>query len=322
MNKTKIILLAIGGVAVVGTLALGYMIYSSWAAKGETDEELGYSEEEGRRLTGLAVYPSKESVKATEANGSAYDEWCKRATGLAAVGDHTPDAQTPASFKSFLTDEAKRYSEMPGTVAGHFVKSDFGFGFDEYVLKGALPAAADMPRLQREWYDVSAFLNLLVDAKASSVSELTFVREEAKQEQSGRGRKTAKTDDNTVKSDVTRFNIQFTASPVALVAVANAIAANPRFMVAESMSFVREQDEIAGKLGEKSAKPQENTGRRRGRRPANAAEAASGNEDAQTGIITDPAKAPDFKVTMRVAVYDFRTKSMPAATAEKKEESK
>lgn len=320
MNKTKIILLAIGGVALVGTLALGYLIYSSWSDKCEKDEELGYSEEEGQRLTNLAVYPSQAGVKATEANGKAYDEWCGLATGLAAVGDHTPDAQTPASFKSFLTDEAKRYSEMPGTVAGRFVKTDFGFGFDEYVLKGALPSAADMPRLQREWYDVSTFLNLLVDAKASSVAELTLVREEAKPEQTAKGgRKTAKAEaDESAKPDITRFNIQFTASPVALVAVANAIASNPRFIVAESMSFVREQDEIAGKLGEKSAKPQESN-RRRGRRTT-AAAAVAEEEKAQTGVITDPAKAPDFKVTMRVAVYDFRTKPVSAPVAEKNEE--
>lgn len=185
-----------------------------------------------------------------------------------------------------------------------------------------------MPRLQREWYDVSTFLSLLVDAKASSVSDLKFVRGEEKKEQPVKGKRNVKQEDEAEKPDITRFDIVFTASPVSLVSVVNAIASNPRFIVAETMSFVREMDEIAGKLGEKSAKPQETAGRRRGRRQMAAEASASENENAQTGIITDPATAPDFKVTMRVAVYDFRTKSKATAetetaeTEEEKEESK
>ena len=320
MNKTKITLLAIGGVALVGTLALGYLIYSSWSEKGETDESIGFLEDDARRLSSLKVYPSQESVRATDANRKAYADWCELATSLASAGDMRFETTTPASFKSFINDEAKRYSEMPGSVAGRFVKNDFGFGFDEYILKGALPAASDLPRLQREWYDVSTFLNLLIDAKASSVVELAFVKEAAKEAEDvspkNRKKKQKKAEDDSAKPDITRFNIVFTASPVSLVAVANAIAANPRFIVAESCSFVRDSDEIAVKLGEKTGKKQSSGRRRRGAEEA-APAAAEGEE--LTGPVTDPATAPDFKVTMRVAVYDFRTKSTPQ---EEKEESK
>lgn len=320
MNKTKIILLSIGGVALVGTLALGYLIYSSWSEKGESEEELGYLENDADRLSKLPVYPSPESVKATDDNRKAYAEWCELATALASAGDWKCDPTTPASFKSFITDEAKRYSELPGSVGGRFVRAEFGFGFDDYILKGALPTAADLPRLQREWYDVSTFLNLLIDANVSSVVELTMAKEEVKEEAKpakGKSRQ-RKTDEAAVKPDITRFNIVFTASPAALVAVANAIASNPRFIVAESMSFVRESDEIGARLGEKSAKKRDDSGRRR-RRPAVEENAAANEADEFSGAVTDPATAPDFKVTMRVAVYDFRTKAMPQ---EEKEESK
>ena len=316
MNKTKITLLAIGGVSFVGTLVFGYLIYSAWSAKGENDEEIGYLDDDAARLSGLDVYPSQEGVKATEANRKAYADWCELATAVASAGDMRFETTTPASFKSFINDEAKRYSELPGSVSGRFVKADFGFGFDEYILKGALPAAADLPRLQREWYDVSTFVNVLVDAKVSSIAELAMAREEVRDEQvsAKKKRKQKKTDDEA-KPDITRFNVVFTASPASLVSVLNAIASNPRFIVAESASFVRERDEISEKLGEKSAKKQEKKSRRRA-----AAEAESeGEGEKLSGVVTDPASAPDFKVTMRVAVYDFRTKSEPQ---EEKEESK
>lgn len=321
MNKTKIILLSIGGASLVGTLVFGYLIYSAWSDKGEKDEEIGYLEEDAARLSGLDVYPSQEAVKATDANRKAYADWCELATAVASTGDMRFEATTPASFKSFINDEAKRYSEMPGKVSDRFVKADFGFGFDEYILKGALPAAADLPRLQREWYDVSTFVNILVDAKASSVAELSLIKETAAEESAaparGKKKRQKKTEDE-VKPEITRFNIVFTASPSSLVAVLNAIAANPRFIVAESVSFVRERDEIGEKLGEKSAKKREDSGRRRRRAAAEEVSAEPENEKL-SGVVTDPVSAPDFKVTMRVAVYDFRTKSEPQ---EEKEESK
>lgn len=317
MNKTKITLLSIGGVALVGALVLGFLIYNSWSGKGEKDEEIELLEGDASRLTSLKVFPSQESVKATEANRQAYAEWCDLATSLASAGDMKFEPTTPASFKSFITDEAKRYSDLPGEIAGRFVKTGFGFGFDEYVLKGALPAAADLPRLQREWYDVSAFLNLLVDGKASSVAELALVREEVKEEAPVRGKKKAKKGAEVeFKPDVTRFNVVFTASPAALVSVLNGIAANPRFIVAENFSFARATDEIAMKLGEKTAKKQ--TGGRRQRRPL-AVDESSAESEEPIGSVTDPATAPDLKVTMRVAVYDFRTKSV---TQDEKEEAK
>lgn len=317
MNKTKIILLAIGGVSIVGVLVFGYLIYSAWSDKGEKDEELGYLEDDAVRLSGLEVYPSQEGVKATDANRKAYADWCELATGMASTGDMQFEATTPASFKSFINDEAKRYSEMPGKVSGRFVKAGFGFGFDEYILKGALPAAADLPRLQREWYDVSTFINVLIDAKASSIAELALVKEVNEDQSASKGKKKRKqkNTDEEAKPDITRFNVVFTASPASLVAVVNAIASNPRFIVAESVSFARESDEIAVKLGEKGAKKQE----KRGRRRAAAEAAAESDGEELSGVVTDPASAPDFKVTMRVAVYDFRTKSAPR---EEKEESK
>lgn len=318
MNKTKITLLAIGGVSFVGTLVFGYLIYSAWSAKGENDEEIGYLDDDAARLSGLDVYPSQEGVKATEANRKAYADWCELATAVASAGDMRFETTTPASFKSFINDEAKRYSELPGKVAGRFVKAGFGFGFDEYILKGALPSAADLPRLQRQWYDVSTFINVLVDAKASSITELSLAKEVVKEDQTaakGKKKRKQKNTDDEAKPDITRFNVVFTASPASLVSVLNAIASNPRFIVAESVSFVRESDEIAAKLGEKSAKKQEKKSRRRA-----ATEVAAESEGEElSGVVTDPVSAPDFKVTMRVAVYDFRTKSEPQ---EEKEESK
>ena len=322
MNKTKIILISIGGVAVLGALVLGYFIYDAWSTKSESEEELDYLNSEASRLTRMAVYPCQEGVAATEANRKAYDEWREATTELASVGDLKFDETTPASFKAFINDEAKRFQEKPGSINEHFVKSDFGFGFDEYINKSALPAAADLPRLQREWHDVSLFLDLLADSKATGVSALAMVRAPVEAEDASkksRGKKSAKAKDDEAKQpDVTRFEVVFSAGPEALVNVLNAIATNPRFLVAESMTFLRTPDELAERLGEKAQKAAESTGRRR-RRGAQVEETAAAEGEQLTGIVTDPAKIGDFKVTMKIAVYDFRTK---LEGQEKKEEAK
>ena len=319
MNKTKIILISIGGVALVGTLALAFMIYSALSAKSESGEELDYLESEAGRLTRMKIYPGPEAVKATEANRKAHEDWQQLAMALASAGDQKFEETTPASFKAYINEEAKRLADMPGTADGRFVKGDFAFGFDEYINKGKLPAAADLKRLQREWNDISVFLGILIDAKASSVTELQLVKAAAEEENAPkRGKKKAKKTDASAQPDITRFDIVFTAKPAALVKVLNDIAANPRFVVAESMSFTRTPDELADKLGAKTVKKQEG-GRRRRRSEAAAAEESGEDDSKLTGVVTDPASVTDFKVTMRVAVYDFRTKAEAAAENEKED---
>lgn len=317
MNKTKITLISIGGVALVGTLVLAYLTYSAFSAKSESVEELEFLGSEGGRLTRMKVFPGPEAVDATVANRKAYAEWTENAMALASAGDQRFEETTPASFKAFINDEAKRFADYPGSVDGHLVKGDFGFGFDEYIHKGKLPVATDLPRLQREWNDISVFLGILIDAKASSIVELQLVKQAVEEEDNTRrkGKKKAKKSDESAKPDITRFDIVFTAGAEALVKILNDIAANSRFVVAESMSFARVTDEIAGKLGEKGLKKQEG-GRRRRRSEAVAEEAASADGEAMTGMVTDPATIPDFKVAMKVAVYDFRTKAKPESEKE------
>lgn len=320
MNKTKIILISIGGVTLLATLALAYFIYSAISAKSENSEELEYLESEASRLTRMSVYPGPEAVKATDDNRKAFADWSELAMGLASAGDQRFEDTTPASFKAFINDEAKRYAALPGSADGHFVKGDFGFGFDEYIHKGKLPAAADLPRLQREWNDIAVFLGILIDAKASSVSELQLVKEEVKEEEPRRGKRKRqqKKTDEEAKPDITRFNIVFTANPDALAKIFNDIAGNARFVVAEEYSFLRSPDELADKLGDKSSKKQEAGGRRR--RRAETVQVEETTDDAKSiGVVTDPATVTDFKVSMKVAVYDFRTKAKPQPEKEEQE---
>lgn len=318
MNKTKIILISIGGVTLLATLVLAYLIYSAVSARGESSEELEYLESEAGRLTRMSVYPGPEAVKATDDNRQSIAEWSELAMGLASSGDQKFEDTTPASFKAFINDEAKRYAVLPGSADGHFVKGDFGFGFDEYIHKGKLPAAADLPRLQREWNDISVFLGILIDAKASSVSELQLVKEVKEEEpRRGKRKRQQKKSDDEAKPDITRFNIVFTASPDALVKIFNDIAGNARFVVAEEYSFLRSPDELADRLGDRTAKKPEAGGRHR--RRAVTIQDEETDDTKSTGVVTDPATIADFKVSMKVAVYDFRTKAKPQLEKEEQE---
>ena len=314
MNKTKITLLSIGGVALVATLALAYLIYGALSEKSENSEEIENLRSDADRLIRLKIYPGPAAVEATKENRKAYDEWYNLAHGLASAGDRKLEETTPASFKAFINEEAKRMSDLPGSENGRFVKPDFAFGFDEYINKGKLPAVADLKRLQREWNDISVFLGVLIDAGASSVFELQLAKAAVEEEENvpkrDKRKKKAKKDESADQPDITRFDIAFTAGAEAIVRILNDIAANPRFLVAESMSFGHSPDELAERLGAKTVQQKE-TGSRRRRRSERAAEQRRTEEDesAPTGVVTDPASAQDFKVRMKIAVYDFRTRA-------------
>jgi len=317
MNKTKIILISIAAVVALGTAVLAFLTYSAISARSESGEEAEFLETEARRLAGLKVYPGAESVKATEDNRKAYESWRDLALALASAGDQKFEETTPASFKAAINEDAKRIAALPGSIEGRFVRNEFGFGFDEYINKGKLPAAADLPRLQREWSDISTFIAILTDAKASSIVEIQMAKAPEPEEAAPRRTKGKAKAAETATRDITRFDIVFTASPEALIKVLNDIAANPRFIVAESCAFARTPDALSEKLGEKSAKKTE--GGRRRRRSETVAEEPAADAEASVGVVTSPEAVEDYKVTMKVAVYDFRTKSGAPAVKEDQE---
>lgn len=326
MNKTKIILLSIGGVTAVGALVLAYMIWSAWDEKSECAQDYESACDSVSQLMsgvkageGEKVYPGPKSVRAIDENRKRYAEWTDDSTELASVGDKKFEPTSPASFKAQLVEDARRLSALPGSVAGKFVKQDFGFGFNSFIVGGALPKEEELPQLQREWNDVLLLLDTLAESGATAVEQVEVKRVAApKEDKQAKGKKKAKASDTEArKPTATTVALQFDAPSEALVRVLNALTANSRFVVVDSLTFVRASDPIAEKLGGDAKKSDGAAARgsRRQRRGAAAQQTAEKPEDDKKhGVITDPQNAPDLKVAMQVSVYDFRTAEKAAAT--------
>ena len=322
MNKSKIILASIGGVTLVVSLVLAYLIWSAASEKSERLDELDGAVQTAINLSKLPVYPGPDGINAYYENANAYAEWREEARKVASVGDVVFEPTTPPALKAFLVDDARRLSSLPGGVDGVVVKPEFAFGFREYVLDGKLPAQEDLARLQREWFDMATVVEILSKSGVIEITDLQLVaaapvaeepKKGAQRQKKGskQGKPAAEQDDDVGRPDVTRMRVEFRAMPQAFVSAANMFMTARRFIVVDDMTFVRERDELVEKLGgdAKKAAEQQTGGRgRRGRRGRQEESAEEGAESASlTGVVTDPQTAPALKVSMAISVYDFRS---------------
>jgi len=333
MNKSKTILASVGGVALLASLVLAYLIWSALSEKGEKAEELESAIAAADRLTRLPVYPGPEGVQAYKDNAATFDAWREEALKIVAAGDMAFEATTPPAFKAFLVDSARRLSALPGAVDGRIVKEDFPFGFKDYITGGVLPRQDDLSRLQREWHDVSTVVEALAKSGVLEIVDVSMapaapaVEEEPAKKRGGAKRKKQAGEEKSAEGPaVTRFKVEFRARPSSLVDALNEFSTISRFVVVDDFSFVREKDDIAEALGGEGRQQQAEApsrGRRRRGRQAAEEEARQPEPEKASGIVADPMAASPLKVAMSFSVYDFRSLEGADGTAvEKSEEEK
>ena len=331
MNKSKIVLAAVGGVIGIAALATAFLAWRSWSAVseardgGDSGEGLDSVVAKAATLSRKAVYPCAASVKAIDANRERFEEWRDEAARLAARGDRKFDPTTPAAFKEFLLAEAKRLSALPGSVDGALVKPGFPFGaFREYILDGKLPPEAQLPKLQRQWDEVTFFVEELAKAGVGELTAVEFVAAAPEQEKKPaprKGQEKPKRKDSKAGGDdgpkelVERYTLQFTASPAAFVRVVNAFGVCDRFVTVDDFSFVRAQDDVKEAFDAQEKKNAPAASSRRSRRSRRGESEAAEEKKAESpreaairqGVVTDPALATPISVTLKLTVRDFGT---------------
>lgn len=333
MSKPKIILIAIAGVIALATVALVVMIWMAFSNRTDKIEELDISRSDAERLVRLPIYPGLAGVRALESNRTDYVTWSADARALAAQGDMHFERTTSPAFKTFLVDDARRLAELPGAVEGKLVKPGFAFGFAEYISGGVMPKEADLPRLQREWYDVSTVIEALAVTGVTEIAEVTLqLQQKSEEEESTRSRKNKRKAKAKVEAEassapnVTRFVVTFKARPQGIVNAINALAHSPRFIVVDNLTFYHETDDLLSALDGDPKKEGTTTRRSSRRRRASAPEESNtgfGSTDtsaSQTNavrIVSDPSKVAPYKVSMAFSVYDFRTKETAAQSGDK-----
>ena len=340
MNKTKMILAGTGGAISLIVLVLAFLVWQSYSAKvaaieGDDDEGIDGLETVQAKAQGLSrksVYPCAASVASITANQKALGDWCKESLALAARGDRVFEKTTPAKFKAFIVDDAKRIAAFPGAVQGKLVKPDFAFGpFKDYIVEGKMPVEAELGVLQRRWDDLVTVAELLATNGISELLDVGFAAvkseegrvksEELKKGKSSKGKKNSSSENSSLFTHHSSFSYVFTfaAKPSAFIRALNELEASERFMTVDDFSFSRPVDVIATALGgdeKKDAAPA--AGGRRGRRGRRGAaeqpnaeaprgEDAAGTVNRKNGIVTDPLLDAPMTVTMTVTVHDFRS---------------
>lgn len=332
MKKTNLVLAVTGGVIALAVLVLAVLTALSFmdrTAALEGDEETeGLEAYVGRvvSLMGKKPFPSPANKVRIDENRQTVRDCCSVLRKEASKGDWSADesCRTPAQFKELIAREAKAFGEIGASAKEPFLKADFGFGPFKDYLADKMPAAEQLKRLQRQWFDVTSLLEVLVTNGVTQVADLqTVERQEEDVAKSGakRPRRTkAAAETSARKPSVETYKVQFTASPAALVGVLRQLSFQDRFTVVESFGFVRQRDAIAEALGgaEKPEAQGAPAGRRRRRAAAVAEERPAAEADQKADqVVFDPAADAAVNAELVVSVYDFRTLEEDEKGAEK-----
>lgn len=331
MNKNKIIMSSIGGVAVVIALVLGYLTYAAWEEKEESVDSLDSLKANVKRISSAKIAPSQASVDAIDENKKTLEVWFASALEVASRGDRAYPRQTVAEFCNLLRDEVSEARNLAGGVNGKLAAEDFSFGFRDIIDEGKLPKPEDLAALQRQWGDIKLFVETLSAAGAVQVTRIEKEGKKAAEpppqpqpQQRGRNqRQQQKQAEVKPLADAQSYAIEFLARPPALVKVVNAFGKSERFIVVDSLAFERTPDALGDILGGKDkeeARSSRGRGRGRGRgRAAQEEEPQEGEEEVRRkGLVVDPVTDTPFTVTMKITTYDFGTK----AAGEEPEETK
>ena len=334
LSKNQIVMLAIGGVALVASAALGYLAFSAYSAKSEAAETAQSSASAVQSLYRAAISPDAASVAAVNKNRDALAGWTEAALSTASAGDRSIATDVnEAAFKQKLVDEARTLSGLPGGVNGKIMKDVSAFGFPDFVTGDKLPDKAMLPRLQRLWGDVSILVKTLSDCgvievvriEPGAANQQAQATAEPKDTKKSKKRKKKDAEEEKPVYTEEKYVIDFRAKPSALVKVVNALATSERFAVLEALDFTREGDMIGKALGEgdKKGAGEQQTSRPRRRRREQAEFGADATTpdaaaEADKGVVNDPAKEEPFLVRATIATYDFGSgaKASDAAPAE------
>lgn len=327
MNKNKIILSAIGGVALVAVLVSGYLIYSGLDEQSMKVDDLEGAQGNVSRINAAKVAPTDASVRAIVSNRVALATWLDETLALASAGDFRVDAgMTPEGLKQLMVDEARELAKLPAGGVGPLVKEDFGFGFNDIIAGGAIPPREKVALMQRQWREVKLFTEVLSKSGAVELTGVTVVEaaapapEQETKPKNGRGRKRVaeeKADPVTQQA----YELKFLARPAALVRVLNAFAVNDRFITVDGCDFARETDtlmDIIDVSKDKEVKSLRNRAarRRRPNKPEAVSDEGSAEEEAnKKGLVTDPAMDLPFIVTLKLTTFDFGNAADPSAAA-------
>ena len=162
-------LAAILGVIIVGSLALGYLLFDAWSTYSETkDGYLGLGNQVAG-LKGARLAPTEENLKAKQAQVEEYAKLVNTLGGtvllLQPKAEPIKDIEFQAKLKAKISETRKAVQSKMQLPA------EFAFGFDEY--NGRLPTSAAAATELSGYLDaVVKLVNLCMECGVRSVELL------------------------------------------------------------------------------------------------------------------------------------------------------
>lgn len=336
MNKTKMILAAVGGTIGVAVIAAAVFVYLQLSAKSAvkdgSEDEPGLIDtlEKVDTLQKAAIKPHKKSLEVIQDSIKAMKDEHAKLLEYAQSGDTRIAEMSPQQFRE-TAGKADAYLKMlPVDSEEKMVAADFEFvPLMPYISGDKLPEPAEMKKLCRFVEDERTLIEMCAAAGVARVSRMdtkTLVSEEPKEDPKAKkgGKKAKKPAQKKgrepFKPSSQTYELVTQMKPSALVKILNTMATSKRFLVVEDFSIQSVTNPIPVSFSNerKDAEEASTTSRRRRRQVVEEEKPAEGDAEApKVTLVTDPERDSLFNVTLVVTVHDFKS-----CEDESKEEAK
>lgn len=325
MNKTKMILAAVGGtigVAVVAAAAFVYLQSSAKSAvKDGSEDGAGLIETltNVETLQNAKIKPHKKSLEVIKDSIKAVEAQHEALLKYARNGDTRIDPMSPQQFRETAGEEDKHLKMLPLDSETKMMSADFEFvPLTPYISGDKLPEPAEMQKLCRLVHDEQTLIEMCAAAGVTHVSRMdtkTLVAEEPKEDpKAKKGAKkpkkaAQKKGPEPFKPSSQTYEIVTQMKPSSLVKILNAMATSERFLVVEDFTIQPVANPIPVSFSNERKEEESSTGSRRRRRQVVEEEKpAEGEADApKVTLVTDPERDSLYNVTLVVTVHDFKS---------------
>jgi hypothetical protein len=244
-------LVGLGAAFGVGCLGLGWMVYQSYSAFDEANNQYGNLKDQLQQLQSLPLYPKEENLKKlVEQKSIATDSAIALHQKLVPMS-FPLEPMTPEQFQNQLIAASKRLVDK--AAANGVVLSDKLFlGFPEYKTATAKPEA--VAALARQLKCIELAVDTLIGQKVASINKITRtpLPEEADASKAvaaptprGPAAKNAK----APLLSKFPFRIEVTADQKAFQAALNDLSANPKqFFIIQPLSIKSSGDKAPKKI--------------------------------------------------------------------------
>lgn len=266
MDRSKIILCSIAGVAVVGLVFFGYLAFASHSKAMEMVESRDTAANSIRKIyKDSSPFPSQENAREVRSNMEQLTFVRSELTNILASRNipRTKFTPTPSFFVQRLQKLAtKKIEDAPIVDGSKVIAEDFTFGFERYVGQNpSMPQEGEVTRLFQQLVVVDELIDALFEARVSRILEITREVFEAKEsnarESRGRSRAAGRRKvraPSPSKNHCQHFSVKFLARQEAAVAFINNLAKFKYFVLVTDVSFrkIKEDVRLPGAKDEES----------------------------------------------------------------------